>query len=187
MPLTHETFAANKRLVEHLADLSDVELLASEPERPLCVVEGLSDLKVIGRDGTGGQFAMSQASGQVLYFSSEGEAGVLAKDFATFLTIVVALPFWRDVLKYSAHGKTAEMRRATGILEDDLFGDEDAVTSRDQLAELLDLDEEIDVVAEIHAAASSNVKIHDQWGNLTASLFGRFTIDDNPMWRAAAG
>jgi hypothetical protein len=39
----------------------------------------------------------------------------------------------------------------------------------------------VNVVAELHAAVSSNVVIHDQRGNLTASLFNRFTIDDNPM------
>lgn len=185
MPLTHATIAANRQLAEHLADLADVHLLVRSPEPPMYTVEGVRDIQVIGRDSTGGQFLVSQVSGQVFYFSSEGEAGALANDFATFMTIVVALPFWRDILKYSSHGKIAEIRRATGALEDDLFEEEESVTSRDQLAELLELDEEIDVVAELHAAVSSKIVIHDQWGNVTESLFGRFTIDDNPMWRAA--
>jgi len=187
MPVTYDTIAANRQLVEHLADLSDVQLVAGNTEPAIYTVEGAADIKVIGRDSTGGQFAVSQASGRVFHFTSEGGAGAVARDFATFITIVVALPFWRDILKYSAHGKIAEMRRATGALEDDLFEEEESVTSRDQLAELLELDEEIDVVAELHAAVSSRVVIHDQWGNLTESLFGRFTIDDNPMWRAATG
>lgn len=187
MPLTHDTVAANRQLVEHLADLSDVQLVAGNSEPPIYMIEGAGEIKVVGRDSTGGQFAVLQASGQVFYFSSEGEAGAIAKDFATFITIVVALPFWRDILKYSSHGKIGEMRRATGVLDDDLFDDEESLMSRDQLAELLDLDENIDVVAELHTAVSSNVRIHDQWGNVTESLFGRFTIDDNPMWRAATG
>jgi 3-dehydroquinate synthase class II len=187
MPVTYETIAANSQLVEHLADLSDVQLVANSSEPAIYTVEGAGDIQVIGRDGSGGQFALSQATGQMFHFSSEGEAGAVAKDFATFITIVVALPFWRDVLKFSGHGKIAEMRRVTELLEDDLFEDEDVVTSRDQLAELLELDEEIDVVAELHAAASSKIAIHDPSGNLAQSLFGRFTIEDNPMWRTAAG
>lgn len=43
------------------------------------------------------------------------------------------------------------------------------------------------MVAELHAAVSSNIVIHDQWGNGTQSLFGGFTIDDNPMLRPAEG
>lgn len=79
---------------------------------------------------------------------------------------------------------SAEMRRVAKALEADLFEDDEEATSRD-LAELLEHGEQIDVIAELHAAVSSSVVIHDQWGNVTESLFGRFTIDDNPMWRAA--
>ncbi len=65
MPVTFETIAANRQLVEHLADLSDVQLGAGSSEPAIYTVEGAGDIQVIGRDSTGGQFALSQATGQV--------------------------------------------------------------------------------------------------------------------------
>jgi hypothetical protein len=187
MPLTRETFTANAQLIEQLADLSDVEMRSDETERASYSVAGVDDLTVFGRDSGGGQFAASQASGPVFYFSSEGAAGAVAKDFAAFIGMVVAMPYWRDVLKFSGNGKIDEMRRAALALEDDLADYDDALACRDVLADQIKLDADIDFVAELHGAVSTGASIRARDGSPAEPLFGRFTIDDNPMMRAVAG
>src|SRR5262249_39875711 len=115
-------------------------------------------------------------------FSSEGQAGVLAGDFAQFLAVVVRMPYWRDVLHYSGNGELSEMRRAAEAFEGDFAGDEDLVIARRSLIRSLAISEDADIVARLHAAVSSSAGIRDQWGQDAAPLFGRFTIDDNPMF-----
>jgi hypothetical protein len=123
----------------------------------------------------------------VFYFSSEGAAGAVAKDFASFIGMVVAMPYWRDVLNYSGNGKIDEMRRAALALEDDLADYDEALACRDILADQINLDPDIDFVAELHAAVLSGASIRSGDGSPAESLFGRYTVDDNPMMRAAAG
>lgn len=183
MPISVEYIAGNDELAEAIAELSEVELRPGDTSAPMCSVQGVNDLDVFAQDGGGGQFAVSRSSGLVFYFSSEGAAGVVGKDFETFITIVVAMPFWRDVLKYSKNGNLDEMRRAAEALEDDWAEDEDVAASRGDLLEWLKLNEDADVVADLHTAVRTSGPIADAWGNPSETLFGGFTIDDNPMLR----
>jgi hypothetical protein len=189
MPLTRDTFIANAQLTEQLADLSDVEMLPGdgESDRVVFSVEGADDLKVFARDGGGGQFAASSSSGPVFYVTSEGAAGAVAKDFASFIGMTVAMPYWRDVLKFSGNGRIGEMRRAALALEDDLADYDDALACRDILADQIKLDADLDFVFDLHAAVASGPSIRSHDGSAAESLFGRYTVDDNPMMRAATG
>ncbi|MDB5534082.1 MAG: hypothetical protein JWO28_2397 [Hyphomicrobiales bacterium] len=186
MTITLEALAANQDVANHLAELCEFELQFGQAEPPFCSVDGAADLTVIARDGAGGQFAMSPASRRIFYFSSEGQAGLLAEDFDIFITLIVHRPYWQDLLKYSAGGNLDEMCRAAPGLEDDWSADEDNEASRAFLITQLDLGEPGDIVAALHKAVSTTIDIRDPWGNATASLFGTYTIDDNPMLKFAS-
>jgi hypothetical protein len=181
MTITLETLAANQDVADHLAELCEFELQSGQAEQPFCTVDDAANLIVIARDGAGGQFAISPASRRIFYFSSEGQAGLLAEDLDAFITLIVHLPYWQDVLKYSAGGNLDELRRAAPALEDDWSADEDNEASRAFLIARLGLGEPGDIVAALHKAVSTKIDIRDGWGNATASLFGTFTIDDNLM------
>ena len=86
----------------------------------LCELEAEGDprdITIIARDGSGGVFVTVPTSPRIMYASSEGEAGVIASDIDEFITLIVACPYWRDLLRYSGGGKLDEMRRAQGVLE----------------------------------------------------------------------
>jgi hypothetical protein len=78
-------------------------------------------LEVVGRDAGGGYFCLYRGGGEgeprLLYVGSEGEAGVLARSLSEGLQMMIALPYWRDCLKFSGGGKLEEMRKAQGGLE----------------------------------------------------------------------
>ena len=180
--LTLESLKADDEVVASLSDLCDFELQDDAPERPFCSVEGVSDLTVFARDGSGGQFVMSP-SGQVFYFSSEGGGGLLAEDLTALVRLLVYRPYWQDLLKYSARGNLDEMRRADVALAEDWWLEETSLSARDALKDHLDLEPEGDVVAKLHKAASTALIIRNAWESPAEPLFGRFTIDDNPMLR----
>ena len=55
----------------------------------------------------------------LFYVSSEGQAGIIASDFTDFIGVIVALPYWLSILKFSGNGNLIEMLRAMPILERD--------------------------------------------------------------------
>jgi hypothetical protein len=80
-------------------------------------------------------------------------------------------------------GKLYEMRRAAAILEAAWLEDEeDHATTRELLLAKLGLSAPRDLVGTLHELISgSDVKVIAPGGQPTESLFGRFTIDDNPF------
>jgi len=105
-----------------LDNLCDFQLL-DEPQPGWFALTSGEPLRVVGRDGAGGRFCLHQpANGAtaLLYISSEGEAGVIAGSLAAGIAMMVALPYWRDCLKFSAGGRFEEMRRAQAQFEAEL-------------------------------------------------------------------
>ncbi|WP_244607476.1 hypothetical protein [Bradyrhizobium symbiodeficiens] len=47
----------------------------------------------------------------MLYVSSDGQTGIIADTFEAFVQLVVARPYWVDILRFSG-GDLAEMRSA---------------------------------------------------------------------------
>lgn len=57
------------------------------------------DWAMFAYDGAGGGYYLLE-DGRILFIDSEGLAGVLAKDFGTFIATVTSLPSWRDALRH---------------------------------------------------------------------------------------
>ena len=150
-------------------------------------LEPSTDCTLVAEDASGGVFARA-ASGAIVYVSSEGQAGLLAPDLASFLALVVALPYWQDLLKFSGGGKLAAMRRVVPFAEHDLREAEPEIEAHRRVLErALSLPVLEDAVAMLHdAVASEALAVVDPGGEPFESLFGTFTVRDNPMWKSAS-
>jgi hypothetical protein len=157
----------------------------TDPQEPLSfTVDGIDDVQRIGRDGAGGAYVLLPGSRGVLYASSEGGAGVVAGSLEEFVALMVECPYWHDVLKYSANGNLAEMRRAAAALEADFDDDEDFREVQEFARSQFELAQPADPIGALHRALStSSPVVRSPHGEPYVSLFNSFTIDNNPMLR----
>ncbi|MBR0822906.1 hypothetical protein [Bradyrhizobium liaoningense] len=183
MPLTPEVLKAQGEVVAWLGSL-DVSFAADE--EPWFTIDGVEGPRQIGSDGSGGAFVLLPSQ-NVLYVSSEGRAGIIAESFETFIQLVVARPYWLDILKCSAGGDLEEMRRAADALEAALDDQDDVNEAREEIRGALDLPEAGDPVGALYeAVAASDAIVRATDGSPFTTLFNRFSIDNNPMLRNAA-
>jgi hypothetical protein len=148
-------------------------------------VDGVEQFQQIGSDGAGGAFVLLPPSQRVLYVSSEGEAGIIAADFEEFIQLIVACPYWLDILAYSGSGKLAEMRRAAAAREAALDDEDEVNEARDFVRSQLALAEPTDPVGALHRAVSaSDVTVRAPDGYPCTGLFDRLTVDDSPLLRS---
>jgi hypothetical protein len=183
MPLTPEVLAANGEVVAWLGSLD----VSFAPDEELWfTIDGVDNPRQIGSDASGGVLVLLPAQ-NVLYVSSEGRAGIIAESFEAFVQLVVARPYWLDILKFSAGGDLAEMRRAAEALET-AFDDEDEINAaREEIHGALELPEPHDPVGALYeAVAASDAIVRATDGSPFTTLFNRFSIDNNPMLRNAA-
>ena len=184
MPLSPEVLTANAEVLDRLTWTFDLHFVT---EVPLWFsVDGAKAIGRIARDGTGGVFALVPGSPRVLYVSSEGAAGIVAADLDEFIALIVACPYWRDILHYSGSGNLDEMRRAAAAQEAGAADDEELEEARALLKSELRLTEPADPVGALHRAVSTSDVIVRAHGIPFGSLFNHFTIDDNPMLRVSA-
>lgn len=127
MPLTPEVLTAQGEVVAWLGSL-DVSF--APDEEPWFTIDGVESPRQIGSDGSGGAFVLLPSQ-NVLYVSPDGRAGIIAESFEAFIQLVVARPYWLDILKFSAGGDLQEMRRAADALEATL-DDETTSTRRER-------------------------------------------------------
>jgi hypothetical protein len=184
MPLSPETLSANPKAAAWLAAF-DVSL---EPEGPSdwFAVDGIERPRQVGSDASGGSFVLLPGQ-NVLYVSSEGRAGIVADSFEAFVQLVLACPYWLDVLKFSAGGDLAEMRRAARALESTLDDEDEVNEAREAICAALDLAAPEDPVGALYdAVAASDAIVRATDGSPFTTLFNRFNIESNPMLRDAA-
>lgn len=183
MPLTPEVLTAQGEVVAWLGSL-DVSF--APDEEPWFTIDGVESPRQIGSDGSGGAF-MLLPSQNVLYVSPDGRAGIIAESFEAFIQLVVARPYWLDILKFSAGGDLQEMRRAADALEATLDDEDDVNEAREEIRTQLDLPEADDPVGALYeAVAASDAIVRATDGSPFTTLFNRFSIDNNPMLRNAA-
>lgn len=183
MPLTPEVLTARGEVVAWLGSL-DVSF--APDEEPWFTIDGVESPRQIGSDGSGGAFVLLPSQ-NVLYVSSEGRAGIIAGSFEAFIQLVVARPYWLDILKFSAGGDLQEMRRAADALEATLDDADDVNEAREEIRCALDLPGPDDPVGALYeAVAASDAIVRATDGSPFTTLFNRFNIDNNPMLRNAA-
>lgn len=143
-------------------------------------VEGPESFAPIAKEGAGGVFLVGYESGAILYVSSEGQAGIVAKSLTEFLQLLIAHPYWQDLLKFSGGGNVTEMKRAVQPLEQELVDEiPDIEEKRAALYRRLKLQPAKDPISSLHLAVSSmgalvSVLAPDGWES--ESLFNTFTL-----------
>ncbi|QOZ55587.1 hypothetical protein [Bradyrhizobium sp. CCBAU 53338] len=183
MPLTPEALTAQGEVIAWLGSLG---VSFAPDEEPWFTIDGFENPQQIGSDGSGGAFVLLPSQ-NVLYVSSEGRAGIIAESFEALIQLVVARPYWLDILKFSAGGDLQEMRRAADALEATLEDEDDVNEAREEIRERLDLPEPDDPVGALYdAVAASDAIVRATDGSPFTTLFNRFSIDNNPMLRNAA-
>jgi hypothetical protein len=183
MPLTPEVLTAQGEVVAWLGSL-DVSF--APDEEPWFTIDGVESPRLVGSDASGGALVLLPSQ-NVLYVSSEGRAGVIAESFEAFIQLVVARPYWLDILKFSAGGDLQEMRRAANALEATLDDEDDINEAREEIRGSLDLPEADDPVGALYdAVAASDAIVRAADGSPFTTLFNRFSIDNSPMLRNAA-
>lgn len=183
MPLTPEVLTAQGEVAAWLGSL-DVSF--APDDEPWFTIDGVESPQQIGSDGSGGAF-MLLPSQNVLYVSPDGRAGIIAESFEAFIQLVVARPYWLDILKFSAGGDLQEMRRAADALEATLDNEDDVNEAREEIRTQLDLSEADDPVGALYeAVAASDAIVRATDGSPFTTLFNRFSIDSNAMLRNAA-
>lgn len=185
---TLRTAAEAKRILE--SDF-DFLTLSSFSKPSLCRLQDGVDCELIATDASGGEFALCDARSlperPLLYASSEGQAGIIARSLERGLSVIIDLPFWEDCLKFSGRGQLAEMRRVVPLAEADLVAQSPHIAlSRHTLRALFGLSPFPDSVEELHSAVVElsphyPVCSADDWQ--FESLFGRFTVVQNGEWR----
>lgn len=176
MLLTPEVVTADRAVVARLASL-DVSFVPDE--EPWFSIDGVENPRQIGSDGTGGAFVLLPSQ-NVLYVSSAGRAGIIADSFEAFLQLVVARPYWLDILKFSGGGDLQEMRRAAEALEATIEDEDGINAARGEIRRSLALGEADDPVGALYEAiAASDAIVRATDGSPFTTLFNRFSIDNN--------
>lgn len=186
----------DKLLAQHptVADLLDwpFDFKPCEPyvlshEWPVVVSEALM---VFAEDGSGGAYTLLEKlkpeASPVIYLNSEGQVGTIATRLTELLPMIVALPYWRDLLKFSAGGELAEMRKAVPFLEQEIHTDEPDIDNKRQIvAEALNLSVPVDPVRELFDSVTSGmaIAVNAADGMAYDGLFNTFHMADNPAWR----
>lgn len=183
MPLSPEVLKANAEVADRLSCTLSLDFEIDQGEPLWFSVDGVDAIRRIAADGAGGVFAQF-ADRRMLYVTSEGAAGIVATDLDEFIGLVVACPYWHDLLKFSAGGNLDEMRRAAAVLELGTVDDDDLDEARALLKSQVELAEAADPVSALHRAVStSDVIVRGSDGSRFGSLFNTFVIDEDRMRR----
>ena len=152
-------------------------------------------LEPIAGDGTAGAFYLCGADTSarpVLYASSEGEAGVIARDFAEAVDLMIGLPYWRDCLGFSNNGDLDTMQKVATLLQSDLPANHpDADADQSRAAELIGRERKPSplLVTRLHdavASAGPGFVFSDATGEY-GGLFGPFGPSRNIFWQGRLG
>ena len=126
-------------------------------------IADVQSFEVIAGDGSGNTFVLPGSPGDptrpLLFVNHECFAGVIGASLAEGVQVIVTLPYWRDLLKFSGGGDLNEMKRLRDIFEVE-FKDEvldlvdedfDLPAARARIRSALALPELPDAVATLHA------------------------------------
>jgi hypothetical protein len=190
LPKLYELIHGNKKIEEILEwpfdfilvtpTLDTTEYYFKTEEQALCVAE----------DASGGVFALwgdgDINEREVIYVSSEGQAGKIANNFDYLISLILLCPFWSDLLKFSGQGQISEMRKAYPLLVKEYEEDiPELEESRNYIFSMLPLPKIDDPVKKLYDSVVSqqNITIKSNDGYIFEGLFNSFLVENNPSWR----
>jgi hypothetical protein len=196
MTLTPPDILAHSDVVEFLSWPFDFEMdPATIDSRADFTIAGIRGFEIIAGDGSGNRFVLpgspDDPTRPLLFVDHECFAGVIGATLAEGVQVIVTLPYWRDLLKFSGGGDLDEMRRARDIFEGE-FEDEilelekdfDLAAARARIQSALALPPLHDPVASLHASVTRFERRFETTfigGDACDSLFGpsRYRADQD--------
>ncbi|MCU0718773.1 MAG: hypothetical protein MUC83_03645 [Pirellula sp.] len=180
---------ASDQLIEDLAWPFDFDVARASDDTSWIKLQPETPFTVIAGEGTGGVF-IAYGNGEpsllpILHATSEGQAGRVASNLTEFMAILMAAPYWRDLLKFSADGDIEEMRKTARFMEREYAVDFPEVPeARKRIMGLLPIPVVEDPIRLIHDsihATDCTLVAEDGWR--FESLVNHFRSSDNPNWR----
>jgi hypothetical protein len=178
--VNYREISSYPKLIRDLAYHFDFDLGRSTGDHSWVTLNPPFKYDALAGDSTGGLF-LAYGNGRleerpVLYVSSEGQVGKIADNLDAALGVILMLPHWMDVLKFSDGGELSAMRKtAAGLGEVNEEDNPDLPEVRDRIFTELQLTKPNDPVALLHAAVlqtDCTVIAKDGWKY--ESLFGGF-------------
>jgi hypothetical protein len=109
MLVTPEILRADKKLRGMLWSF-DFEVQDPDHDAIWFDTAPLQPFEVVAAKGSGCVYALTGMQRHVLFVTSEGQAGIIAEDLNQCLELIVAYPYWQDVLRRS-EGDLEALRR----------------------------------------------------------------------------
>lgn len=174
--------SGSKEIVDDLACAFDFDIDRASQDYSWIRLTTEHRFIVVAGESTGSAF-LAYGNGDfdqmpILYVTSEGAAGKVAANLGEFFGVLVTIPCWQDLLKFSGNGDLAEMRKTAKLLQHDVE-DENVTIAKNRLTNVLGIKEIADPVELLHhnvATTDCTVVAEDGWRY--ESLFNKFTSDD---------
>ncbi|MGF1759970.1 hypothetical protein L4D76_18935 [Photobacterium sagamiensis] len=175
-------------IADALGESFDFELCRANDDSSWIKLDPNLPFTVLAGEGSGGVFLaygnLELEKRPILFASSEGQAGKVANNLPEFLALLMAIPYWFDLLKFSGNGDLSEMRKTALFMEPKYCEDyPESSEARELIQSHLALPEIEDPIAVLHACVNSTdctVVADDGWKYET--LFNSFVSSDNKSW-----
>jgi hypothetical protein len=181
MTVTPEILRANKAIRDMLWHFDFVVVDRNEYGPVWFDAAPLEPLEIVAQRSTGCVYALTGAQRHVLLATSEGQAGIMAASLQECLELVIAHPYWQDVLRVGK-GDLSEMRqvlrnRIEQFEEEALEDNPEIEEIRPLLRVRLGLAEPRDPLKLLHDAVTvlgAKMIVRDPDGYPSEPLAGRF-------------
>jgi hypothetical protein len=181
MTVTPEILRANKEIRDMLWRFDFVVVDNNEYGPAWFDAAPLEPFEIVAQRSTGCVYALTGAQRHVLLATSEGQAGIMAASLQECLELVIAHPYWQDVLRVGK-GDLSEMRQ---VLRDRIEQfEEEALDDNPEIEEFrpllraqLGLAEPRDPLKLLHHAVTvvgAKLIVRDSDGYPSEPLAGRF-------------
>ncbi|MDT0629866.1 hypothetical protein [Alteromonas sp. W364] len=161
----------DSEVIKCLGDYLDFELLNIDKNTDWITLSPNYSTEIIAGEGSGGVYV---AYGEreiekrsILFISSEGQAGKLGNDLTEFVSMIIEIPYWFDLLKFSGGGQLSEMRKTAQFMLAE-YNEEypDYNKAKSILKDKLDLAHISDPIALLHSCIQNSdceVLANDGW------------------------
>ncbi|GED16955.1 hypothetical protein [Aneurinibacillus migulanus] len=186
----YQKINSNAEIKNILSNYYDFDIVEPNSHTEDFYFKANDKVTVVAQDGSGGVYAL-YGSGEdvdlpVVFISSEGEFGKVGRNFEEFIGIMIACPYWRDLLKFSGNGKLLEMLKSQPFLEDEVLEDFPGIDAAEKkLISLLNISVVPKPVEMLYESMFSEpqIVITSFEGEKFDSLFNSFVANDNPLWK----
>ncbi len=176
-------------VMNYLGDYQDFELSNIDKGTDWITLTPDYPAEVIAGEGSGGVYVV-YGEGEIekrpiLFISSEGQSGKIGNNLSEFISMIIEIPYWFDLLKFSGGGQLSEMRKTAHFMVAE-FDEEhpDYNKAKTNLKSKLTLPNISDPIALLHSCMqSSDCKVLASDGWEYESLFNTFVSSDNKTWK----